>query len=321
MRFLRLFPVALTAGIALASSCAGTWTEPVPTLIASWPVPGGRTFGAVGICTDASGFVYVANGPQIYKFTSSGSLVSTLDVRLPPIQAGGASDVAVDDLGRVYFLEEFADRLHVLNPDWSPVTSWGSHGTGPGDWWRAHVLATDGSSYVHVLDWGNNRLFTYMLDGTFVSVTSTSEEPQGLAVSPGGCIVRSGYRTQSVVGCNRIGPAPGSGAGELLWPTGVAVDSDGRIYVSETSKPPDYPFASGSNHRIQVFAADGTYLTAWGSQGSALGHFMDPWDLAVSPSGHICVFDQGNERIQIFGNEPTAVRNVTWGALKALMKR
>jgi len=48
--------------------------------------------------------------------------------------------------------------------------------------------------------------------------------------------------------------SPGSGPGQLNGPWGVAVDSDGKIYVAERGQ-----------HRISKFAADGTFITSFGS--------------------------------------------------------
>jgi len=47
-----------------------------------------------------------------------------------------------------------------------------------------------------------------------------------------------------------------SGDGQFQEPWGIAAGPDGRIYVTDTW-----------NHRIQVFAADGTFLAKWGAYG------------------------------------------------------
>jgi predicted membrane-bound mannosyltransferase/DNA-binding beta-propeller fold protein YncE len=100
--------------------------------------------------------------------------------------------------------------------------------------------------------------------------------------------------------------SPGSAPGQLSAPRGIAVASDGSIFV-----------ADANNHRIQHFAADGTLLNSWGTFANAEtseapgGTFNEPWDVAVSPDGFVYVADTWNHRIQKFdydGNFITA-----WG--------
>lgn len=90
-------------------------------------------------------------------------------------------------------------------------------------------------------------------------------------------------------------------------PTGVAVDSDGSVYVMDTE-----------NERVQKFDSAGNFVTMWGSPGSGEGQFRNAssWGtlghLAVDMQGNIYVIDTNNYRIQKFdssGNYQTQ-----WGA-------
>ena len=53
-------------------------------------------------------------------------------------------------------------------------------------------------------------------------------------------------------------------------PAGIAVDSDGNVYVS------DYAL-----DRVVKFGPEGTVLAQWGSSGSALGQFNSPFGVAL----------------------------------------
>ncbi|MCA9927301.1 MAG: hypothetical protein KC419_02440, partial [Anaerolineales bacterium] len=86
---------------------------------------------------------------------------------------------------------------------------------------------------------------------------------------------------------NELG-IPGANDGELSAPRNVAVAEDGRIFVADSG-----------NHRIQVFDADGTFITAWGSFGAEPGQFNEPWDLAVD-NQFVYIADTWNHRIQKF---------------------
>lgn len=81
---------------------------------------------------------------------------------------------------------------------------------------------------------------------------------------------------------------PGNGPGQLNAPRNLAIGPDGRIYVADSG-----------NHRIQVFDAQGSYLSGWGEFGAAPGQFNEPWGLAVDEQ-FVYVADTWNHRIQKF---------------------
>jgi tripartite motif-containing protein 71 len=82
----------------------------------------------------------------------------------------------------------------------------------------------------------------------------------------------------------------GSGAGQFVLPSDVAVAPDGTIYVADSG-----------NNRIQSFDAAGTYLGQWGGEGSGAGQFIHPLGVAVTPDGRaVYVADTDNDRIQVF---------------------
>jgi hypothetical protein len=94
-----------------------------------------------------------------------------------------------------------------------------------------------------------------------------------------------------------LGDGAGQGPGQFLFPLSLDAGLDGRIYVLDAA-----------NSRIQVFAADGQYITQWGRFGSGPGEFnfsvagdaTFAGSIAVDDSGFIYVADVGNNRIQKF---------------------
>src|SRR5262245_50608183 len=62
----------------------------------------------------------------------------------------------------------------------------------------------------------------------------------------------------------------GTAAGQFDLPSGIAVDTSGRVYVADRN-----------NHRIQMFDASGNWLRMWGSMGAATGAFRYPSSVAV----------------------------------------
>lgn len=81
----------------------------------------------------------------------------------------------------------------------------------------------------------------------------------------------------------------GADATHFNRPTDVAVAEDGSFYVSDGYE----------NSRVVAFAANGRYLSAWGSAGKATGQFDVPHSLAVT-NNRVYVADRGNGRVQIF---------------------
>ncbi|MBM3771513.1 MAG: hypothetical protein FJW27_09585 [Acidimicrobiia bacterium] len=86
-------------------------------------------------------------------------------------------------------------------------------------------------------------------------------------------------------------------------PTGVAVASDGSIFVS------DGHWRNRSNTaRVVKYSANGTFLKTWGRLGEAPGEFRDPHDIAIGGSrGYVYVADRLNSRVQVFDQEGTFV--------------
>tara|TARA_B100001167_G_C16764693_1_gene303467 strand:+ start:463 stop:1470 length:1008 start_codon:yes stop_codon:yes gene_type:complete len=130
--------------------------------------------------------------------------------------------------------------------------------------------------------------------------------------------------------------AYGEDDGNLIWPSAIALDPDGNVYIAdeylnrisvytkdgdfirkwgkagtengEIDKPAGlvidgkgtlYLTDSG-NHRVQKFTLDGKYLGAFGSFGSGPGQLNMPWGIALDMDGQVFVADWRNDRIQAF---------------------
>ena len=80
----------------------------------------------------------------------------------------------------------------------------------------------------------------------------------------------------------------GKSDGQFNYPSGIAVDSSGYVYVADFN-----------NYRIQQFDSDDTFISKWGSKGEEDGQFNYPDDIAVD-SGYVYVSDRMNHHIQVF---------------------
>lgn len=93
----------------------------------------------------------------------------------------------------------------------------------------------------------------------------------------------------------------GSEPGQFIRPQNLAVDQNGRIWVSDAC-----------NHRIQVFDGEGNLLRIWGTQGGAAGQLQYPYDLVLASNGSVLVSEFGGHRIQ--GFDPNGRSLGTWGS-------
>ena len=74
-----------------------------------------------------------------------------------------------------------------------------------------------------------------------------------------------------------------------LDPTGVAVDENGNIYVTD-----------GESHRLSKFNSDGKLVKTVGGKGGKTGQFNWPHGIALSNDNKLFVCDRFNHRIQVF---------------------
>lgn len=80
--------------------------------------------------------------------------------------------------------------------------------------------------------------------------------------------------------------------GEFGGASNVAVDQDGNVYVTDTM-----------NNRVEIFDADGNFLSEFGKHGDGPGYFARPKGIAVDCDGHIWVADQYQDRVEVFNRE------------------
>jgi PKD repeat protein len=84
-------------------------------------------------------------------------------------------------------------------------------------------------------------------------------------------------------------------------PHGIALDKNSNVYVASTF-----------NNQIQVFDSSGTYITQWGSSGSADGTFTLPVGISVNNTGYVYVADRNNNRVQVFNSSGSYINQ--WGS-------
>ena len=101
--------------------------------------------------------------------------VQILDPDLSPVgtQDGYISyphDVAIDDEGILYVVDEGNNRIRKFLSDGKFLAEFGSLGDGPGEfkWAQCITIDTTGTGLVYVTDLGNNRISVFKKDGQFI---------------------------------------------------------------------------------------------------------------------------------------------------------
>ena len=80
--------------------------------------------------------------------------------------------------------------------------------------------------------------------------------------------------------------------GDFSKPAGVAVDHEGNVYVADTW-----------NDRIEIFDADGQFISAFGKSGDGPGYLARPKGVAIDSDNNIWVADGMQDRVQVFNRE------------------
>ncbi|WP_236860144.1 6-bladed beta-propeller [Candidatus Formimonas warabiya] len=227
-----------------------------------------------GVAVDRSGHIYVtdASNNRIQKFDSGGNYL---------VQWGGAGSgngqfnspigIAVDSDGHVYVTDSNNKRVQKFDSSGNYLTQWGTEGTDNGQFKGPMGIVADENGHVYVSDELNHRVQKFDKDGNFLLKWGRADCQQG------------------------------SGDGEFYWPDGMAVDSDGYIYVIESG-----------NNRVQKFDTSGNFIAKWGGYGSGAGQFSHPYGIAAGKVG-IYIADTGNNRVQQYAFMETA--SVTQGLM------
>lgn len=97
------------------------------------------------------------------------------------------SDVAFDSAGNIFVADGFGNaRIAKFDRNGRYLKSWGTRGTGPGQFDIAASLATDAQGNVYVADRGNRRIQVFDNEGTFKTQIADIGAPSAICISSGG---------------------------------------------------------------------------------------------------------------------------------------
>jgi sugar lactone lactonase YvrE len=237
------------------------------------------------VAVDGVGNVYVADDAQLIRKVSPGGVVRTL---AGMAYTGGSADgtnstarfnypqgIAVDSSGIIYVADTSNHTIRKVTPAGVVTTLAGVAGSagnadGTGSAARFYSpmgLAVDSGGNIYVADANNSMI---------------------RKVTPGGVVT-------TLAGGTNSGFADGTGSGALFdYPTSVAVDTAGNVYVADQY-----------NNSIRKVTPGGVVTTlagfgggGYGSADGALATFANPYGVAADDDGNIYVADSDNNTIR-----------------------
>jgi len=179
-----------------------------------------------GIAVDKAGTsVYVVdmNNQRVQKFDRDGRYVSKWGQRgSGDGQFRNPSQISVDTTGNVYVVDSGNARVQKFDSDGQFLTKWGSMGSGNGQfgfgmYGAAWGIAITPSNVVYVVDYGNHRVQSFDVEGTYLSQFGSM----------------------------------GSGNGQFMTACQVSFDVGGNIYVSDVVNCRVQKFDGAGNYLSQ----------------------------------------------------------------------
>ncbi len=221
-----------------------------------------------------------------------------------PFQLIGPYGIAFDSKGEVYVADQRVGAVFIFNP-----ATYGTQLIRNG--FEAHFgwingLAIDDDDRLFVSDGKMHRVLIFSpkheLQG---QITDGLVDPVGLAIDATNrflYVVDTQqdqvlvYDADTLKLLRRIGTGGKNHflttPGDFGAPQCVALDSEGNVYVTDTL-----------NNRVEIFDADGNFISLFGKHGDGPGYFSRPKGIAVDRDGHIWVADEMEDRLQVFNRD------------------
>jgi DNA-binding beta-propeller fold protein YncE/ABC-type Fe3+ transport system permease subunit len=191
-----------------------------------------------------------------------------------------------------------------------PDEVWLSTGTGKGQVVYPRAIAySAGDDTFFVID-RLARVQHLDHDGQYLSEWRMPDymtgKPVGVSVGPDGNVYVPDTHYQRVMVYSPKGEvvrtwgSAGKEPGQFIYPTDIAFDSKGNVFVAEY----------GDNDRVQVFDREGKFLYQFGSFGQGDGQFARPQSILIDSTDTVYITDACNHRVVVFKTDGTFLRSM-----------
>lgn len=219
-----------------------------------------QLLGPLGMAVNGNGDLYVADQKvgAVFVFNTETKDASLIRNGFEAT-FGLINGVAVDDDDRVFITDGKLHRVMILNKKYEVVDQIKEGLVDP-----VGVAIDTENRLLYVADTQQDQVFVY--------------DPDTLKL----------LRRIGTAGKKHELTTPGDFSG----PTGVAIDKDGNLYVTDTM-----------NYRVEIFDADGKFIGQFGRHCDGPGCFAHPKGIAIDTDNHIWVADPMLDQLQVFDRE------------------
>lgn len=278
--------------------------------------------------------------PPIYVYSITGSGKNAV---------GRPTGVAIAENGDVYTVDYANKRVSVFSRTGAFKFSFNKIAEGKQKTLAAPVNVDVAGNEVWVTDRNLSSIFIFGLDGTYKRRFKPAGLPKGyfgplaitvkdnrVAMTDIGdttkhriVLASENGQVAKTVGSTLQVKRPEESPGKFMFPSGIAVAKDGRVFVSDGNNKRVQVFDRNGTfkyvvntsgvprgidldtkdrlyvvdalaHVVSIYTASGTKIVEFGSQGFGPGQFSFPNDVAIGPDNRIYVSDRENNQVQVW---------------------
>lgn len=236
--------------------------------------------------------VFTTNGRYLFSFNEAGG-----DVLRNPVH------LAVKD-EEVWVTDRRHRTIFVYDLDGNFLREFDGDG-GEDIGWTPLALGFSEAGELRVTDVGNttqHRLLYFSAEGERTHMVGSTHQALNLQDTPGGFYFPNGL---AVASDGRVFVSDGDNRRVQVFdaegefqafvdtsgvPRGIAIDSEERLYVADALA-----------HTIDIYDLKGVRLAQFGSRGFGPGQFNFPNDIALDGRGRIYISDRQNNQVQVWG--------------------